>query len=88
MLQFCEKVRENSLGTLMKKNVCDNKKCWYVVKPLLPNKVVSNVIVALAEYGNSADNEKETTTPLNNFFSNIQKQPLRGVLRKKCSENM
>ena len=72
----------------MRKTFVMRKTFWYVVKPLLPNKVVSNVIVALAEYSNIADNEKETTTPLNNFFSNIQKQPLRGVLRKKCSENM
>ena len=30
-------------------NVCDNKKFWKVVKPLLPNKIMSSEKIALVE---------------------------------------
>ena len=52
------------------KKVCDNKKFWSVVKPLLSNKVVSNEKINLIEH-NNIENDKKTATFLNNFFSNV-----------------
>ena len=34
---------------LSEENVCDNKKFWKVVKPLLPNKIMSSEKMALVE---------------------------------------
>ena len=51
--------------------MCDNKTFWGVVKPVLPNKVVSNEKTSLVEQDNIAENDKKTATVLDDFFSNI-----------------
>ena len=57
-------------GNLDEKKICDNKKFWSVVKPLLSNKVVSNENITLIE-NNNIENDEKTATVLNNFFSNV-----------------
>ena len=51
--------------------MCDNKKFWGVVKPLLSNKVVYNERITLIEDDKIIENDKNTAFILNEFFSNI-----------------
>ena len=46
-------------GNLNEKKLCDNKKFWGVVKPVLSNKVVSNEKIALFEQNSIAENDKK-----------------------------
>ena len=68
-----QKSKKEYFGNLNEKNLCDNKKFWSVVKPLLSNKVVSNEKIILVENDKIVENDKESATVLNNFFSNIIK---------------
>ena len=52
-------------------NVCDNKKFWKVVKPLLSNQIMSSEKIALVEGTKILKNDKETAKVLNNLFSTI-----------------
>ena len=70
MLHFCEKVKE-FFGSLNETHLCDNKKFWGVVKPLLSNKVVYNERIILVEDGKIMENDKNTASILKEFFSNI-----------------
>ena len=45
---FCKKVREN-FNNLNEKNICDNKRFWKVVEPLLSNKIISNEKIMIVE---------------------------------------
>ena len=45
VFHFYKKVRE--ITTITSKNICDNRKFWKVVKPLLSNKIVSNEKITL-----------------------------------------
>ena len=56
---------------LNEKKLCDNKRFWGVVKPLLSNKVVSNEKITLVEQENIVKNDKKTATVVSDFFSNI-----------------
>ena len=67
------KSKREYFGNLDEKKLCDNKKFWSVVKPILSNKVVSNEKVTLMEGNNILENDKKTATVFNNFFSNIIK---------------
>ena len=67
------KSKREYFGNLDKKKICDNKKFWSVVKPILSNKVISNEKVTLIEHNNIVENDKKTATVFNNFFSNIIK---------------
>ena len=58
-------------GNLNEKKLCDNKKFWGVVKPVLSNKVVFNEKITLVEQNNIVENDKKTATVFNDFFSNI-----------------
>ena len=51
--------------------MCNNKKFWGVVKPLLWNKVVYNEKITLIEDDKIIENDKNTASILNEFFSNI-----------------
>ena len=51
--------------------VCNNKKCWKVVKPLLSNKIVSSEKITLVEGTKYLINDKKTAKVLNNLFSTI-----------------
>ena len=51
--------------------MCDNKKFWVVAKPLLSNKVVYNERITLVVDGKIIENDKNTASILNEFFSNI-----------------
>ena len=65
------KSKREYFGNLDEKKICDNKKFWSVVKPLLSNKVVSNEKITLIENNNIIENDEKTATVLNNFFSNV-----------------
>ena len=56
-------------------NICDNKKFWKVVKPLLSNKIMAREKITLVEGTKILKNGKETAKVLNNFFSTIIKNP-------------
>ena len=58
-------------GNLNEKKLCDNKKFWGLVKPVLSNKVVFNEKITLVEQNNIVENDKKTPTVFNDFFSNI-----------------
>ena len=49
VFHFCEKVRDY-YNNLNEKNICDNRKFWKVVKPLLSNKIASNEKIAIVEW--------------------------------------
>ena len=50
VFHFCEKVRD-CYNNLNEKNICDNRKFWKVVKPLLSNKIASNEKIAISRMG-------------------------------------
>ena len=52
-------------------NVCDNKKFWKVVKPLLSDKIMPSEKITLVEGTKILKNDKETAKVLNNFFSTV-----------------
>ena len=54
-------------------NICDNKKFWKVVKPLLSNKIMSSEKITVIEETKILKNDKETNKVLNNLFSTIIK---------------
>ena len=53
-------------------NICDNKKFWKVVQPLLSNEIMSSEKIRLVEGTKNLKNDKETAKVLNNLFSIIQ----------------
>ena len=59
VLHFCEKVKE-FFGSLDETHLCDNKKFWGVVKPLLSNKAVYNERTTLVEDDKIIENDKNT----------------------------
>ena len=65
------KSKREFFGSLNETHLCDNKKFWGVVKPLLSNKVVYNERITLVEDDNIIENDKNTASILNEFFSNI-----------------
>ena len=65
------KSKREYLNNLNQKNVCDNKKFWRVVKPLLSNKIISNEKITIVEGDKIIRSYKETARALNEFFSNV-----------------
>ena len=65
------KSKREFYDNLNEKKLCDNKRFWGLVKPLLSNKVVSNENITLVEQENIVKNDKKTATVVNDFFSNI-----------------
>ena len=65
------KSKREYFNNLNKKNVCDNKNFWKVVKPLLSNKIISNEKITIAEGDKIIMSDKETAKVLNEFFSNV-----------------
>ena len=53
------------------RHLCGNKNFWGVVKPLLSNKVVYNERITLVEDDKIIENDKNTASILNEFFSNV-----------------
>ena len=53
------KSKREYFGNLDEKKLCDNKKFWSAVKPILSNKVVSNEKVTLIEDNNIVENNKK-----------------------------
>ena len=51
--------------------MCDNKKCWKVIKPLLLYKIILNEKIAIVKGDKNIRSEKKTAKVLNEFFSNV-----------------
>ena len=69
------KSKSEFFGSLNETDLCDNKKFWSVVKPLLSNRVVYNERITLAEDDKILENDKNTASVLQEFFSNIITTP-------------
>ena len=67
------KSTRNYYNNLNEKNICDNRKFWKVVKPLLSNKIVSNEKITLVEGEEIIKTNQANAKVLNNFFSIIIK---------------
>ena len=67
------KSKREYYGNLNEKLVCDNKKFWKTVKPLLSNKTISNKKITLVENGNIIRNECDAAKVFNSFFTNVVK---------------
>ena len=65
------KSKRGFYGSLIETHLCDNKKFWGAVKPLLSNKVVFNERITLVEDDKIIENDKNTVSILNEIFSNI-----------------
>ena len=65
------KSKREFFGSLNETHLCDNKKFWGVVKPLLSSKVVYNERITLVEDDKIIENDKNTASILNEFFSNV-----------------
>ena len=64
------KSKREFFGSLNDTHLCD-KKLWGVVKPSLSNKVVYIERITLVEDDKIIENDKNTASILNEFFSNI-----------------
>ena len=71
MCHTSRKSKREFFGSLNETHLCDNKEFWGVVQPLLSNKVVHNKRITLAEDDKIIENDKNTVSVLNKFFSNI-----------------
>ena len=65
------KSKKEYFNNLNEKSVCDNKKFWRVVKPLLSNKIISNEKITIVEGDKIIRSDNETAKVLNEFFANI-----------------
>ena len=70
------KSKREFFGSLNETHLCDNKRFWSVVKPLLSNKVVYNDTITLVEDDKIIENDKNTASILNeclclNKYQNI-----------------
>ena len=68
---YLRKIKREYFSNLNEKNVCDNKKFWRVVKPVLSNKIISNEKITIDEGDKMIKSDKETAKVLNEFFFNI-----------------
>ena len=66
-----QKSKREFFGSLNETHFWDNKKFWGVVKPLLSNKVVYNERITRVEGDKIIENDKNTASILNEFFSNV-----------------
>ena len=64
------KSKKEFFGSLNETHLCDNKKFWGVVKPLLSNKVVYNERTTLVEDDKIIENDKNTAIFMH-FSSNV-----------------
>ena len=62
-------------GSPNETHLCDSKKFWGVVKPLLWNKVVYNERITIVGDDKIIENDKNAASILNEFFSDITTTP-------------
>ena len=74
-VNLCETLLRKSkrayFNNLNEKNVCDNKKFWRVVKPLLSNKIILNEKITTVEGDKIVNSDKGPAKVLNEFFANV-----------------
>ena len=67
-LSLLKKEKKEYLANLNKKDITDNRKFWYTVKPFLSDKIKSRKIIILANNKRITPDEVEVANALNNFF--------------------
>ena len=72
-VSLLRKSKRDFYNNLNEKNICDNRKFWKVVKPLLSNNTVSNEKITLVEGKEIIKTDQAYAKVLNNFISNIIK---------------
>ena len=65
------KTKREYHSNLNKKNICDNKTFWKIVKPMLSKIIKSNEIINLIKNDEIIKTERGTAKFLNAFFSSI-----------------
>ena len=68
-VSLLQKSKRDYYKHLNEKNICDNRKFWKVVNPLLPNKIVSNEKITLAEGEQNIKTDQTNAKVLNSLFS-------------------
>ena len=74
-VSLLRKSKRDNCNNLNEKIICDNRKFWKVVKPLLSNRIVSNEKLTLVKGKEIIKTNQTNANMLNNFFSNIVKNP-------------
>ena len=72
-VSLLRKSKRDYYNNLNEKNICDNRKFWKIVKPLLSNKIVPNEKITLVGGKEIIKTNQANAKVLNNFFSNIIK---------------
>ena len=62
------KSKRKFYGNLNEKELCDNKKFWGEIKPVLSNKVVSNEKITLVEQEKIVENDQKNYNCSQRFF--------------------
>ena len=70
-VSLLRKTKREYYSYLDEKKICDSKKFWKTVKPVLSKKNKSNERITLIENDEIIKTEKGTAKVLNTFFSNI-----------------
>ena len=72
-LSLLRKEKIEYFANLNEKDITDNRKFWYTVKPFLSDKIQSRKNIILVNNERITSDEVEVANTLNNFFSNIIK---------------
>ena len=83
------KSKKQYYQNLSVENVCDNKKFWKVVKPLLSNKIMSSEKIALVEGTKNFKNGKETAKVLTmvGAFLKYRTHPSIIAIKENCNSS-
>lgn len=68
---FLRKTKRDYYSNLKTNDICDNKKFWQTVKPLLSDKVKICDKIILQEGDNIINDDHEVSEVMNEFFANI-----------------
>ena len=69
-VSFLWRSKRDYYNNLNEKNICDNRKFWKVVRPLLSNSIVSNEKI-IVEGEKITKTDQANGKVFNNFFSSI-----------------
>ena len=72
-VKLLKKAKTTYYGNLNPSNICDNKKFWNTVKPLLSEKCITTENIILNENRKMVSDDKEIADIFNNYFSNAVK---------------
>ena len=72
-VKLLKKAKTTYYGNLNPSSICDNKKFWNTVKPLLSDKCITTENIILNENRKMITDDKEIADIFNNYFSNAVK---------------